>query len=67
MVDIVTKKDMVEELNMLLKSKKLNLPSFRREVTVSGRNVHWLNRNIQIENVGYNIRIDELLNQLIAA
>ncbi len=67
MVDIVTKKDMVEELNMLLKSKKLNLPSFRREVTVSGRNVHWLNRNIQIENIGYNIRIDELLNQLIAA
>jgi len=65
--DIVTKKDMVEELNMLLKSKKLNLPSFRKEVTVSGRNVHWLNRNIRIENTGYDTRIDELLNLLIAA
>jgi hypothetical protein len=63
----VTKKDMVKELNTLLKSRKLNLPSFRREVTVSGRNVHWLNRNIRIENEGYNKRIDELLNQLIAA
>lgn len=59
---------MVNALNKLLRIEKgLKLPSFRRTVTVSGKNVHWLHKNIGTFNNGYNPEIDHLLTELVAA
>ena len=54
----------VAELNGLLKHNKLDLPAFRKEVTVSGKNIDWLIRNIKTRNTSYDRRIDELLKEL---
>lgn len=62
----VNKGELVMELNSLLKSKKLDLPSFRREVTTGGRNVQWLIKHIKENNSNYNPRIDELLSHIVA-
>ena len=42
------KKELVNKVNEQL--KPLDLPAFRKKVTTSGRNVHWLLRNISIRN-----------------
>jgi len=63
-VETMNKSDMVKELNSLLKSKKLDIPSFRREVSTGGRNVQWLIKHIKINNTNYNPRIDELLSHI---
>ncbi len=48
----------VKEVNKAL--KPLDLPSFRKKVTKTGRNVHWLLRNISVRNEVD----DELINKL---
>lgn len=60
----MSKKESVIELNGLLRNTKLDLPSFRCEVTKSGKNVAWLVKHIGDRNSGYNPRIDELLAKL---
>jgi hypothetical protein len=63
----VNKKEMVNELNKLLRTEKLNLPSFRKQVNKSGKNVAWLVKHIGERNEGYNSKIDDLLAQLNGA
>lgn len=63
----MSKKEIVNELNVLLRKEKLDLPSFRKQVTKSGKNVAWLCKHIGDRNVGYNQRINELLGQLNSA
>ena len=50
--------EIVNKVNSML--KPLKLPSFRKTVTKSGRNVPWLLRNIRIRN---NVD-DELISML---
>jgi len=54
-------KEEVKELNKLLESKYLDLPSFRRSVRGSGGNFRWLQRNIRVRNPELPIRLVELL------
>ena len=61
------KEDLVQELNHLLRKNKLNLPDFRREVTVTGKNVEWLQKNIKKRNSGYDDRINVLIEELAAS
>lgn len=63
----MNKKEMVNELNRLLRIGKLDLPAFRTSVTKSGKNVSWLIKNIKERNPKYDPRIDELLEQLVSA
>lgn len=49
------------ELNALLKKEKLELPSFRKEVSSSGTNYQWLQKNILKKNPNVSVRIKELL------
>jgi hypothetical protein len=51
----------LEELNRLLKSKTLDLPDFRRDISPSGNNYNWLQRNIGIRNKDLEPRLKELL------
>lgn len=51
----------LEELNTLLKSKSLDLPTFRREVSSSGNNYSWLQRNIEIRNKEVDPKLKKLL------
>jgi len=60
----VKKKEIVNELNKLLRSERLDLPSFRKQVTESGKNVAWLMKHIGDRNTNYNSTIDDLLLQL---
>lgn len=50
-----------QELNSLLKNTSLELPDFRREVSISGNNYIWLQKNIIKKNSNINSRIKELL------
>lgn len=50
-----------QELNQLLADKKLDIPSFRREVNPSGNNYVWLQKNIQKRNPNIPKRLKELL------
>lgn len=52
----------IEELNQLLKNPKIELPSFRREVTLTGGNYEWLQKRIQLKNKGLDPRILHLLS-----
>lgn len=52
----------IEELNNLLKSDELHLPTYRREIGLSGSNFCWLQRNITKKNKNIPKRILELLN-----
>lgn len=54
-------KEELKELNSLLKTKSLDLPSMRRVVTSSGNNYRWLQRNLMIRNPKPNPRLCELL------
>ena len=51
----------LQELNQLLADKKLDIPSFRREVSPSGNNYVWLQKNIQKRNPNIPKRLKELL------
>jgi hypothetical protein len=54
-------KDEIEELNRLLKNKKLDLPDFRRTITSSCANYNWLQRNIGVRNKNIDPRLKTLL------
>jgi len=49
------------ELNTLLKSQKLDLPSFRREVRSCGTNFGWLQKHLTMKNPDAPARLKELL------
>lgn len=51
----------LQELNQLLVDKNLDIPSFRREVTPSGNNYVWLQKNIRKRNPNIPKRLKELL------
>lgn len=51
----------LKELNELLKKEKLYIPSFRQEVSSSGANYHWLQKNILKKNPVIPTRLKELL------
>lgn len=51
----------IEELNQLLANPAINLPPFRKEVTITGANYTWLQKHIQTKNKNLNLRILELL------
>lgn len=55
-------KENVAELNDLLKSPKIDIPAYRREVTVTGANYHWLQKHIQTRNKNLDNRVLELLD-----
>lgn len=55
-------KENVAELNELLKSPKIDIPVFRREVTVTGANYQWLQKHIQTRNKNLDSRVLELLD-----
>lgn len=54
--------DEVIELNLLLKSTKLELPSFKREVTKHCGNYQWLQKNILKRNPNISDRLKQLLD-----
>lgn len=54
-------KEKVAALNELLKDPKIDLPAFRREVTITGANYLWLQKHIQTRNKGLDKRVLELL------
>ena len=58
---MIGKDALVSELNGLLNDRRLDIPSFRKEVNKAGKNVKWLIDNIAKRNNNYNKRIDELL------
>lgn len=58
----MTKQEKIDNINILLKKSKLNLPSFRKEVTSSGKNVQWLLKNINKENDKVPEKLITLLN-----
>lgn len=51
----------LQELNALLKSNDLDLPSFRREVRSCGTNYEWLQKNILKRNQNAPGRLQQLL------
>lgn len=51
----------IEELNTLLANPSINLPAFRKEVTITGSNYTWLQKHVQTKNKDLNPRILELL------
>lgn len=51
----------LEELNHMLKSSNLDLPSFRREVRSCGTNYEWLQKNLTKRNTGAPARLKQLL------
>lgn len=51
----------LHELNGLLNKEKLVLPSFRREVSPSGSNYAWLQKNILKKNPTISPRLKQLL------
>lgn len=53
--------EQLAELNTLLKSTKLDLPSFRREVRSCGTNYEWLQKNLTKRNQNAPARLKELL------
>lgn len=52
----------VKLINAMLKKSNLNLPDFRRTVTASGKNVHWLLKNITKFNKDVPDELLKLLN-----
>lgn len=57
----------LEELNCLLADKKIDIPEFRRNVSASGNNYQWLQRNILIRNPNINDRLKNLLGIKVKA
>lgn len=55
---------LVAEVNILLKNKNLDIPEFRRSVSLTGQNVQWLLKNISTRNPTFNVRILDILNLL---
>lgn len=53
--------DQLAELNGLLRSTNLVLPSFRREVRSCGTNYEWLQKNLLKRNAQASARLKELL------
>jgi len=60
----VDRKELVYEINILLKNKNLDIPEFRRVVSITGQNVQWLLKNICVRNAHINKRIIDILNLL---
>jgi hypothetical protein len=58
----MTIQEKVNNINLLLKKSKLKIPSFRNEVTSSGKNVQWLLKNIHKENTKIPKNLIDLLN-----
>ncbi len=52
----------LNELNVLLKTEKLDLPDFRKEVSASGCNYSWLQKNIGKKNPKVSQRLKTLLH-----
>ena len=59
--------EIVQELNRLLRKGKLDLPDFRKEVNLAGKNVQWLLKNIYKRNNNVDSRVIDLLNELAAS
>jgi len=57
----ISKEELIE-LNDLLKSPELDIPSFRREVRSCGANYSWLQKNLTKKNPNVPARLKELLN-----
>jgi hypothetical protein len=55
----------LEELNILLCDKKIDIPEVRRSVTASGNNYQWLQRNIMIRNPNISDRLKNLLGMKV--
>lgn len=51
----------IEELNHLLANPKINLPAFRKQVTITGANYSWLQKHVLTKNKDLDPRILELL------
>lgn len=51
----------LDRLNELLADKNLDLPDFRRKVDVTGNNISWLQRNLEVRN-----KISPELRELVA-
>jgi hypothetical protein len=61
------KESVITRLNELLKQeKKLDLPSFRKEVTIQGKNIKWLHKNLKKRNDNCNPEIYKLLSSLVS-
>ena len=54
--------DELQELNNLLAKEAVNLPAFRREVSSTGSNYHWLQKHILKKNNNISDRLKKLLN-----
>ena len=52
----------IQELNQLLSNPKINLPPFRKEVTITGANYSWLQKHVQAKNKDLDPRILQLLH-----
>lgn len=57
-------KEQIDELNRLLKDKKIELPDFRRTVSVTGQNAQWLKKNITARNPSLPERVTDLIAQM---
>jgi hypothetical protein len=57
----MTKKDKIQKINYLLQHSQLNLPSYRKQITKSGKNISWLNKHITFQNDNVPDELLELL------
>lgn len=55
-------REKITEINTLLASPEVNLPPFRREVSITGGNYLWLKKHIQKNNKKLPERLLELLD-----
>jgi hypothetical protein len=54
-------REQIAEINTHLASPKIDIPPFRREVTITGGNVQWLQKHLTKNNPKLPARLTELL------
>jgi hypothetical protein len=57
-------KSELDELNILLKDKKIDIPDFRRSVGSGGQNGDWIKKKIAIKNPNLPKRVTELVAKI---
>ena len=55
------KPDQITQLNQLLATEKLELPPFRKEVSSTGSNYAWLQKNLIKRNPNASVQLKALL------
>lgn len=54
----------LDELNALLKDKKIDVPDFRRTISSSGQNADWIKKKIKLKNPALPARVLQLIDKI---